>query len=285
MSVPKVIEKPVLSENISAPDTENAVALVVPEPSHEQVPTGVDIEGDIHEPAEKEEESNAEVVEDDVAMQEEEGAATEAYVKTSTPDDANTQTPNITDPSLDGVATEAERQETMEPVRVLQPVVRQDMTEVAEEIKGEVDAEVESVEEVGVTDANENMDVGCKVENEGENVLRSLATEGEIMEESEQDVWLDAKEDIVKQEGPEKSEIEPQVCESQVESSQSDTEEAEFLDTTEHAPPEADGSPEERLTARATCELESEGEDFAIALEDPAVITLTEMRVMCKEMD
>ncbi|KAK0136053.1 hypothetical protein N1851_028054 [Merluccius polli] len=104
-------------------------------------------------------------------------------------------------------------------------------------------------------------------------------------EELEQDVWLDAKEDIVKQEGPEKSEIEPQVCESRVESSQSDTEEAEFLDTTEHAPLEGDGSPEERPTARATCELESEGEDFAIALEDPAVMTLTEMSVVCKELD
>ena len=190
ISVPKVIEKPLLSENISAPDTENNVALEVPEPSHDQVPTGVNIEGDIHEPAEKEEESNAEVVEDDVAMQEEEGAATEAltcgakYVKTSTPDDANTQTPNITDPSLVAVATEAEHQETMEPVRVLQPFVRQDMTEVAEEIKGEVDAEVESVEEVGVTDANENMDVGCKVENEGENVPTSLATKDQIMGET-----------------------------------------------------------------------------------------------------
>ena len=205
-STPQVLQKHVLFEVIPTPDTDNAavisvtevtevleapmavkmvlinretsvlevfekqhaedhVALVVPEPSHEVVSTTVNDDGDINKLAEVEE--NAEIVEDGAAMQDEDGAAMqECSVKTSMGDDANRETPNIREFLLDVMATEEEPQDTW---------VQEGMIEMAEKIKGDV--EVKSAEEVGVTDAKGAMDIGCKVQNEVENVSTSPATE------------------------------------------------------------------------------------------------------------
>ncbi|CAL8293210.1 unnamed protein product [Arctogadus glacialis] len=105
--------------------------------------------------------------------------------------------------------------------------------------------------------------------------------EGEL----EQDVWLDAEEDIGKQEGAEKTGNEPQESvQSQLEVSQAEDQEV-FLDTTGHAHIEEESSPEEIQAIGEIHELEREGEDFAIALEDPQIKNLTETSLICKELD
>ncbi|XP_056446283.1 uncharacterized protein akap12a [Gadus chalcogrammus] len=99
--------------------------------------------------------------------------------------------------------------------------------------------------------------------------------EGEL----EQDVWLDAEEDIGKQEGAEKTGNEPQESvQSQLEVSQPEDQEEVFLDTTGHAHIEEESSSEEIQAIGEIHELEREGEDFAIALEDP-------QSLICKELD
>ena len=102
--------------------------------------------------------------------------------------------------------------------------------------------------------------------------------EGEL----EQDVWLDAEEDIGKQEGAEETGNEPQESvQSKLEGSQAEDQEEEFLDTTGHA----QSSPEEIQAIGEIHDIEREEEDFAIALEDSQIRNLTETSLICKELD
>ena len=106
--------------------------------------------------------------------------------------------------------------------------------------------------------------------------------EGEL----EQDVWLDAEEDIGKQEGAGKTRNEPQESvQSKLEGSQAENQEEEFLDTTGHAHIEEESSPEEIQAKGEIHEIEREGEDFAIAQEDSQIWNLTETSLICKELD
>ncbi|XP_030212632.1 uncharacterized protein akap12a [Gadus morhua] len=117
-------------------------------------------------------------------------------------------------------------------------------------------------------------------------VVESAESVSQWEGELEQDVWLDAEEDIGKQEGAEKTGNEPQESvQSQLEVSQAEDQEEVFLDTTGHAHIEEESSPEEIQAIGEIHELEREGEDFAIALEDPQIKNLTETSLICKELD
>uniref|UniRef100_A0A4W6EY24 A kinase-anchoring proteins AKAP-5 and AKAP-12 calmodulin (CaM)-binding domain-containing protein n=1 Tax=Lates calcarifer TaxID=8187 RepID=A0A4W6EY24_LATCA len=94
-------------------------------------------------------------------------------------------------------------------------------------------------------------------------------------EENEQDVWMDAEEDIYAQDetGVSLPEVQ-EPLEHQAESEQE--EKAVFEQETEIAPnakPEEEGGQQEMIKTEGTCEIESEGEDFAVALEHPETAT------------
>ncbi|XP_040917208.1 A-kinase anchor protein 12 [Toxotes jaculatrix] len=98
-------------------------------------------------------------------------------------------------------------------------------------------------------------------------------------EENDQDVWMDAEEDIYTQAEVSPHEVEePQ--EHQTESDQAGN--AGHDDEFEMAPTfktEEDESQQEMIRTEGTCEIESEGEDFAVALEhqETATANITEM--------
>ncbi|CAL8284721.1 unnamed protein product [Lota lota] len=157
----------------------------------------------------------------------------------------------------------------------LESTIKMEGTEL--QVTEEVEQNIEiALTKIKVTERPEDPEVGVEA---AEPVPR-----GE--EELGQDVWLDAEEDIGKQEGAEKTEIEPQESvESQWEGSQADDQEEEFLDTTGHAQIEEESSPEEIQAIGEIYEIEREGEDFAIAQEDSQIRNLTETSLICKELD
>ncbi|XP_069392001.1 A-kinase anchor protein 12 [Paralichthys olivaceus] len=104
-------------------------------------------------------------------------------------------------------------------------------------------------------------------------------------EENDQDVWMDAEEDINNQEETEMSLHEVQEPpEHQAISDQEETVALEAAQEFEMADSRIEGeeSQGETLEKGETCETESEGEDFAVALEDPENATAN---IMTMEWD
>ncbi|XP_022606475.1 A-kinase anchor protein 12-like [Seriola dumerili] len=96
-------------------------------------------------------------------------------------------------------------------------------------------------------------------------------------EENDQDVWLDAEEDIYTQG---ESEVplheEEERLEQQTESDRDKKAVPQHeLEMASNFKIEEEESQQEMLIAGATCEIESEGEDFAVALEHPETATAT----------
>ncbi|XP_028252143.1 A-kinase anchor protein 12 [Parambassis ranga] len=96
-------------------------------------------------------------------------------------------------------------------------------------------------------------------------------------EETDQDVWLDAEEDILTQE---KTEAPPPVMEepieSQAESKAEEKVEAEHeFEMAPNMKTEEEDNQQEAHSAEGLCDAESDSEDFAVALEHPEVSTAT----------
>lgn len=110
---------------------------------------------------------------------------------------------------------------------------------------------------------------------------KAVAPVQQTEEEHDQDVWLDAEENICTQESAGKSALEAaETPQTQTENCQA---EKEILHhECEMAQPSHTGEAErqqEMPKTGETCELESEGEDFAIALEDPEITSASITRV------
>ncbi|XP_062296822.1 A-kinase anchor protein 12 [Scomber scombrus] len=99
----------------------------------------------------------------------------------------------------------------------------------------------------------------------------------QIEEESEQDVWMDAEENI-----EEETEVSP-LEESPEREKDGDQEEKLELEHEFETPPssntEAEESQQEVQKTEGTCEVESEGEDFSVALEDPETATVSDAKM------
>ncbi|XP_060919297.1 probable serine/threonine-protein kinase kinX [Labrus mixtus] len=88
-------------------------------------------------------------------------------------------------------------------------------------------------------------------------------------EENDQDVWMDAEEVVYNQEVAEKSSLEIEEPEEEMEAECVHEEEAklEEVELASYSRTEEEESQQEVYNRGETCEIESEGEDFAIALE------------------
>ncbi|XP_053192246.1 A-kinase anchor protein 12 [Scomber japonicus] len=99
----------------------------------------------------------------------------------------------------------------------------------------------------------------------------------QIEEESEQDVWMDAEENI-----EEETEVSPLEGSPERETDGDQEEKAELEHEFEMPPSsntEAEESQQVMQKTEGTCEVESEGEDFAVALEDPETATVSNATV------